>query len=134
MNDSPFTGTSVSCSVSQCTFANNTDECGNAANGGTYGGGAIETNPGATLTVLSSLFTGNQVNNSGGDSASGGAIDTSTDISVTITGCQFISNTSIASSMGGYAQAGAVDNFQTMSISDCQFINNTATSGGGPCS
>jgi hypothetical protein len=95
-----------------------------------FGGGAIEANPGSNLEVLNCSFVGNQVNNSGGAAASGGAIDTSANVRVTISGSQFISNSSIASGVGASAYAGAVDDYQTMTIDNSLFTGNRAV--GGP--
>jgi hypothetical protein len=105
----PFTGSGVSCTLSQCTFANNTAKDGATASNVENGGGAIEDNPGTNLAVLSCSLTGNEANNTGGADASGGAIEDSRDVTVTITGSQFISNSAIGSG-GADAYGGAVDN------------------------
>src|SRR5262249_2664312 len=49
---------------------------------------------------------------------------------VTISGSQFIGNSSIASVVGANAFAGAVDDYQTMTIDNCLFTGNRAV--GGP--
>jgi hypothetical protein len=129
-----FSGSGVTCTVSQCTFANNTAKDGNTASNVTNGGGALENNPGTNLAILSCSFTGNQANNNSADTrASGGAIDTSGDVTVTISDSQFLNNSAIESGVGNGAIGGAVYNVQSMTISDCQFIGNSAiaSSGGG---
>ena len=134
----PFTGSGVTTTVSQCTLANNTAmggstaaTAGGSADGGD--GGAIEDNPGTNLAVLNCSFTGNQANSGGGPNAAGadgGAIDNSLGVTVTIAESQFISNSAIASGVGASAFGGAVDNYQTMTISNCLFTGNSAV--GGP--
>jgi hypothetical protein len=68
----PFTASGITCSVSQCTFANNLAKGGSMSTNGGYGG-ALEDLPGVSLSVFNCSFTGNQAN-SGGDAALG--IDT----------------------------------------------------------
>src|SRR5262249_54034223 len=60
--DFPFTEVGVTCSLSQCTFANNVAEGGSNTPDQT-GGGAIEDEPGVNLTILNCSFTGNQAEN-----------------------------------------------------------------------
>ena len=132
----PFSGSGVTCTVSQCTLASNTAEGGSnagiaggtAPNGG--GGGAIEDQPGTNLAVLNCSFTGNQANSGGGNNVSGGAIDNSPAVTVTISDSQFISNSAMGSGLGTEASGGAVDNYQTMTITNCLFVGNSAV--GGP--
>jgi hypothetical protein len=133
----PFTGSGVTLTMSQCTFANNTAMGGsNAAiaggsdNGGD--GGAIEDNPGVSLAVLDCSFTGNQANSGGGvnaGGAAGGAIENAPAVTVTISASQFISNSAIGRGLGAGAYAGAVDNLQTMTIDNCLFTGNSAMAG-----
>jgi hypothetical protein len=132
--DFPFTGSGVTCKLSQCTFKNNTAEGGSDSGitGGTasnWGGGAIEDQPGANLAVLNCTFTGNQANSGGGSSAVGGAIDNSPSVTIAISGSQFINNSALGSSQGAIALAGAVDNLQTMTIARCIFSGNSAVAG-----
>jgi hypothetical protein len=61
----PFTGSGISCSVSQCTVANNLAKGGSTSTNGGYGG-ALEALPGVSLSVLNCSFTGNQANSGGG--------------------------------------------------------------------
>ena len=113
----PFTGSGVTLTVSQCTFANNSATGGSnaqssdwAPNGG--GGGAIEALPGTKLTVLNCTFTGNQANSGGGNQAFGGAICNSPAVTVTISGSQFISNAAIGSGVGAIVEGGALGQFR----------------------
>ena len=97
------------CTVSQCTFENNTAMGGStAAPGGNSDaggdGGAIEDDPGVNLAVLNCSFTGNQANSGGGNpGANGGAIDNAPAVTVTISDSQFISNSAIGSGVGANA-------------------------------
>jgi predicted outer membrane repeat protein len=121
----------VTCTLSQCTFTNNTSKGGSDfSSGGLYGGGAIEDNSGTNLAVLSCSFTGNQANNSGGAIAAGGAIDNSIGVTVMISDSLFINNSAIASVLGASAYGGALDNYQSMTIDNCLFTANSAM--GGP--
>ena len=99
----------------------------NAADGGF--GGAIEDGPGVDLAILNCSFTGNQANSGGGSGVDGGAIDNSPAVTVTISDSQFISNSAIGSGVGAVAEAGAVDNYQTMTIANCLFAGNSAVAG-----
>ena len=92
-------------------------------------GGAIEDASNVNLAVLNCSFTGNQANGGAGSSAYGGAIDNSSDDSIKISGSQFISNSAIGSGVGAFAFAGAVDNFQTMTIANSSFTGNSAVAG-----
>jgi hypothetical protein len=125
----PFTGSGVTCTVSQCTFDNNLAQGGSTSTNGGYAG-AIEDLPGVSLAVLSCSFTGNQANSGGGTGAAAGAIDDSVGDAGTISDSQFISNSAIANGVGAVANAGAVFNQQTMTIADCLFAGNRAV--GGP--
>jgi hypothetical protein len=129
LNVVPFTGTGVTTSVSECTFENNSAKAGSTATDGGYGG-AIEDEPGVSLTVLNCTYTGNQANSGGGPQAAGGAIDNSPAVTVTISGSQFISNSATASAVAATARGGAVDNYQTMTIANSLFTGNSAV--GGP--
>jgi hypothetical protein len=127
----PVTG--VNCTLSQCTFANNTSMGGVMNPSGfndLYGGGAIEAGPGTNLTIISCSFTGNQANNSGSAAAAGGAIDTSAATTTTISDSQFISNSAIGSGAGTFAAGGALSNFGTVTIANSLFTGNRAL--GGP--
>jgi hypothetical protein len=125
----PFPGSGVTTTVSQSTFQNNTAQGGSTTTDGGYGG-AIEDNPGVNLVILNCSFTGNQANSGGGQNADGGAIDNSPGVTVTISDSQFISNSAVGSGVGASAVAGAVDNFQTMTIANSLFTGNSAL--GGP--
>jgi hypothetical protein len=124
----PFTGSGISCTVSQCTFENNTAEGGSNTTDGGYGG-AIGNNPGVNLTVMDCSFTGNQANSGGGLNAVGGAIVDWLGDSVTISDSQFIGNSALGSSVGATAEGGAVGNLQTMTISNSLFTGNSAVAG-----
>jgi hypothetical protein len=132
----PFTGSGVTLTVSRCTLANNLAQGGsNAGNpGGIYQsateGGAIEDQPGTLLALLNCSFTGNQANSGGGSTMQGGAIDNEPATIATISDSQFISNSAIGSGVGATANGGAVQNFQTMTITNCLFTGNSAV--GGP--
>jgi hypothetical protein len=126
---SASSGAGISCTLSQCTFDNNTAEGGSTTTDSSYAG-ALEDGPGIVLAVLNCSFTGNQANSGGGPEAEGGAIDNSTGDSITISGSQFISNSAIGSGTGATAVGGAVDNFQTMTIANSIFTGNSAV--GGP--
>jgi hypothetical protein len=56
----PFTGSGITITLSQCTFANNMAKGGSNSIGAF--GGAIDDLPGVNLTVLDCLFTANQAN------------------------------------------------------------------------
>jgi hypothetical protein len=132
----PFTGSGVTLSVSQCTFANNSAKGGsNAGNPVTNPspgeGGAIEDLPGTNLAVLNCSFTGNQANSGGGVGANGGAIDNEPAITATISDSQFISDSAIGSAPGATVFGGAVFNSSTTTISGCQFISNSANASSG---
>jgi len=120
----PYSGPTITTTVSQCSFVNNRSTGGSTAtDGGT--GGAIEGLPGVTLTLTQSTFIGNQANTGGGVIASGGAFDDSQDDNVTITNCGFFNNSATAASAGGFdAYGGAVDNVWTMTIANSVFIGN----------
>jgi hypothetical protein len=124
----PFTGSGVTSTVSGCTFQNNTAQGGSNSAGGGFGG-AIEDGPGVNLAVLNSSFTSNQANSGGGPNADGGAIDNSPAVTVTISNSQFISNSAFGSGVGTQAEAGAVDNFDTMTIANSLFTGNRAVAG-----
>jgi hypothetical protein len=135
----PFTGSGITITVSQCTFANNVAKGGSnagssalAADGG--GGGAIGDEPGTNLTVLNCTFTGNQANSGGGNQAEGeaegGAIRNGVAATATISNSQFISNSAIGTGVGALAAGGALSNAATAMISNCLFIGNSAV--GGP--
>ena len=125
----PFTGSGITCTLSQCTFANNTATGGsNAADGAV--GGAIEDQPGVNLAVRNCSFIGNQANSGGGTNGGGGAIDNNPADTVTMSDSQFIDNSGIGSGVGALGYAGAVDNVQTMTIANCLFTGNRAM--GGP--
>jgi hypothetical protein len=129
--DTPPSGSIVSCTLSQCTFQNNTSEAGSTQSNSSVGnGGAIEDESFVDLAVLNCLFTGNQANSGGGTFAYGGAIDNSSAVTVTISGSQFISNSAIGSGVGAQALGGALDNFDTMTIANSLFAGNRAV--GGP--
>jgi hypothetical protein len=125
----PFTGLGVTTSLSQCIFLNNFASGGsNAVDDG--GGGAVEDMPGATLTVAGCYFQGNQANSGGGSYATGGAIDGSQGVTVTLCGSDFVGNSAVGTSaQGADAQGGALDNFDTMTISNCTFTSNKALAG-----
>jgi hypothetical protein len=125
----PPSGSVVTTTLSQCTFANNTATGGSSAGQQAGNGGAMEDEPAVNLTVLNCTFTGNQANSGGGSSAYGGAMDNSGDDTITISASQFISNSAIGSGVGAFAFAGAVDNFQTMTIDNCLFTGNSAVAG-----
>jgi hypothetical protein len=125
----PFTGSGVTCNLSQCIFENNTAKGGSNAGNQVSNGGAIENEPGVNMAVLNSLVTGNHADSGGGLNAFGGAIDDSPGVAVTIADSQFISNSAIGSGVGAIAAAGAVDNYQTMTISNCLFTGNSAVAG-----
>jgi hypothetical protein len=125
----PFTGRAVTTAVSQCTFENNTAMGGSKTTNGGYGG-AIEDQPGVTLTVVNCSFMGNKANSGGGTVAAGGAIDNSPADTVMISDSQFVSNSAIGSGVGAQASGGAVDNFQTMTIANSSFTGNSTA--GGP--
>jgi hypothetical protein len=130
----PFTGVGVTAQVTQCSFVDNQAVGGlEAAHGGF--GGAIEDNPGVTLTVTGSTFQ-NNVADSGpgttsGSGATGGAIDDSPLDTVSIAGCSFVDNAAIGSSTGATAGGGAIDNFYYMTITQSVFIGNRAQGGPG---
>jgi hypothetical protein len=125
----PFTGLGVTCTVSQCTFANNRANGGGNSGNQVGNGGAIEDEPGVNLTVLNCSFTGNQANSGGGTFADGGAIDNSPAVTVTISDSRFISNSAIGSGVGANAEGGALNNLQTMTIVNCLFSGNSAVAG-----
>ena len=124
----PPAGAGVTCTLSRCTFMDNTAQGGSTTADGGYGG-AIENEPHADLTVLDCLFTGNQANSGGGVVAGGGAIDDSVGATVNIAGSQFINNSALGTGVGARAVGGAVDNYQTMTIANSLFTGNRAMAG-----
>jgi hypothetical protein len=118
----------VTTTVTDCTFRNNLAKGGSTATDGGFGG-AIEDLPDTTLMVSNSTFTDNQCNGDGGVVTSGGAIDNSPGVTVTIQRSKFIDNAAIGGSTGADAYGGAVDNFDTMTITDTTFIGNKALGG-----
>jgi hypothetical protein len=128
--DFPASGDNVgvTTTVMDCTFTDNLAKGGSTATDGGFGG-AIEDLPDSTLIVIKSSFNGNQCNSGGGYAASGGAIDDSPGVTVTIQGSRFTNNAAVGGSSGADAYGGAVDNFDTMTISDTTFIGNKALGG-----
>jgi hypothetical protein len=125
----PPNGSIITTTLSQCTFANNAATGGSTAGVPFGGGGAIEDANNVNLAVRNCLFTDNQANSGGGVGAIGGAIDNLGADSTTISGSQFVSNSAVGSNPGASALAGAVDNFQTMTISNSSFTGNSALAG-----
>jgi hypothetical protein len=137
----PFTGSGITCTVAQCTFANNTAKADST--GDFIAGGAIEDQAGVNLAVLSCSFSGNEVNSGGaGAFADGGAIDNAPADTVTISDSQFLNNSAIGSGVqGNFAQApgGAIatgggtfnGNTVVLTLSNSIFAGNEAIGGSG---
>jgi hypothetical protein len=125
----PPSGSVVTTTLSQCTFANNTSTGGSSTGQQVGNGGAVEDESNVNFTVSNCSFTGNEANSGGGIAAYGGAIDNSPAVTVTISDSQFFSNSAIGG-VGANAFAGAVDNYQTMTIANSLFTDNSAV--GGP--
>ena len=121
VNNSTFTGNTawedsgaISNEYGATLTVNNSNFTGNAANVG--GGGAVGN--GGSLTIINSIFTGNNASGGGAISNTG---------SLTVDNSIFLDNSVLSD---GMSQGGAIYNEGSLTVGNSTFTGNTATSGG----